>query len=72
MDTRRPENYWCCQLFANMSSLRRWVIAATYFGAAVCQNSNDTADEPFALWPTLDQGALAQALNISTDCLDAL
>ena len=52
-----------------MLSLRRWAIVATLLRTVVSQN---TVDEPFALWPTIDQGSLAQALNISDDCLDAL
>jgi hypothetical protein len=68
-ETRVFERCRFCLLFANMLSLRRWAIMATFLRTVVSQN---TVDEPFALWPTVDQGTLAQALNISDDCLDAL
>ena len=68
-ETQVFANRWFCLLFANMLSLRRWAIVATLLRTVVSQN---TVDEPFALWPTIDQGSLAQALNISDDCLDAL
>lgn len=61
-------------LFVKMPSIRLSVIAAGLLSTALSQsnNTNVTIDDPFALWPTVDQGALAQSLNITSDCLDAL
>ena len=56
------------------SQLRGLVAIFGLLAVASAQDASDSdpANDPFALWPTVDPTSLATALNISMNCLDAM